>query len=187
MDAQARRPTDRGRQDRRRPRGRGQQVALHLARHLPARPADQGWCTRRYHPIRYHPIRLPRTRFGGRIRPRTPNAFATKTFRGHRERFRCGGFSKAILVAPGSSAAHPPLIRNQKSRAASDHKGCASNRKVQPRKQSDFGLSGRKIPRCGDRVVAHCPTGQRIRCHSFSSRRRAGRARHRDHRGRRGG
>jgi len=29
---------------------------------------------------------------------------------------------------------HPPLIRNHKSLAASDHKGCASNRKVQPRR-----------------------------------------------------
>jgi DNA-binding NarL/FixJ family response regulator len=36
---------------------------------------------------------------------------------------------------------HPPLIRNHKSLAASDHKGCASNRKVQPRLQSHFGLS----------------------------------------------
>ena len=36
---------------------------------------------------------------------------------------------------------HPPLIRNHKSLAASDHKGCASNRKVQPHLQRHFGLS----------------------------------------------
>ena len=46
----------------------------------PAHRADRGWRSRRG-----HRIRLPRRRFGGRIRPRTPNTAPAAPFRRRRE------------------------------------------------------------------------------------------------------
>src|ERR1700758_1655821 len=76
-----------------------------LATCAPEHPADPGRCS---HHV--HRIRLPRKRFGGRIHRRTPNTFATKTFRRHREGHKTTPPRAAASGGVPAPVVTPPVV-----------------------------------------------------------------------------